>query len=929
MLFYLLLLLEFLYNVYCAVSHPVEWVIVRVGNVVRCYQNNHDALWRMLLAVPGWLLLNVANWVMFGFLGLAPGFSLEPIRTSMTNLFGARCQDVRKLDSTPVCHSKSGRSVTLRSVRMTPVSLAPLVSPVPTLSVVHLTPVFAYPVPTVPVGLRGVSCAVQTEPVLLSGGGVSSCAVPTEPATPVSSGASCAVQPEPVATVSLAPSVLTDAPSVPSARDVPDVSDVSDVPVVCPPPPPLATLPVVPVPDVSAFDAVDVCGIPAAADDFINAGQVYGMAAVAEIDALRPRASVDGKAKVYCKPSRRLSHATVTRPIARSGPHPVKFKRRCIAVMRSRVLSSAEAVDEDEGMGSPCTDSNDATLGCGDEALDGVKRLCSWSRCHLVGTLNSHSVQFCTAARTALFKCWSTIVRQHSVYFKVQKRQMVWSPIFGLVDAASACVMEVVDDMDAEEVVVSPLVVGGGVFPAPSGPLAPAQLVPLFPPVPTLPPAVPVLAPVTDPVFCCKTPMAIGPSAISKYDRAREPRVATARKPAPLAKDSRVASATTVPADDVSARKLPACAATCSPLASSSSVVAACPQPADDTKNAVGTVNAVLCQSAKSDGDSDETTAASEALEGDEASASGDHAGPPPTAAAVPAPPNDPVSGCKTQLATASVQVPLVATAPKPAPLVLDKQVTVPVSEPAPVTPASVVMKAPHTLSSSIAPLVKASSFFVLAAAPCPMSAADKMKVVDDATAVMDRLDDLGDSATLQDKLDAVGFATAVLDALKGMEDLASGDSTDPSHTMVDPVCPSSLPVSVASDDPPASLKGARDVAASASSDPVMTSKKASGNVASSSAARASVTTMVEPTRAPPSASVVASDRETVLTQVFRRPPIRAKSVDFPTRPASKRPAVSSPPPTGPRRRVDSKDRGVPESSRKTAKPRRYRSKKR
>ncbi|CAO3593848.1 unnamed protein product [Absidia cylindrospora] len=32
-MFYLVLLLEFLYNVYCALSHPVEWVIVRVGNV--------------------------------------------------------------------------------------------------------------------------------------------------------------------------------------------------------------------------------------------------------------------------------------------------------------------------------------------------------------------------------------------------------------------------------------------------------------------------------------------------------------------------------------------------------------------------------------------------------------------------------------------------------------------------------------------------------------------------------------------------------------------------------------------------------------------------------------------------------------------------------------------------------------------------------
>ncbi|CAO3593784.1 unnamed protein product [Absidia cylindrospora] len=41
-----------------------------------------------------------------GFLGLAPGgFSLEPIQTSMANLYGARCQDVRKLDS-----SKSSRS---------------------------------------------------------------------------------------------------------------------------------------------------------------------------------------------------------------------------------------------------------------------------------------------------------------------------------------------------------------------------------------------------------------------------------------------------------------------------------------------------------------------------------------------------------------------------------------------------------------------------------------------------------------------------------------------------------------------------------------------------------------------------------------------------------------------------------------------------
>ncbi|CAO3593854.1 unnamed protein product, partial [Absidia cylindrospora] len=66
----------------------------------RCFQNDRDTFWRMLLAVPGWLLLNVANWVMLGFLGLAPGgFSLEPIQTSMTNLFGARCQDVRKLDS--------------------------------------------------------------------------------------------------------------------------------------------------------------------------------------------------------------------------------------------------------------------------------------------------------------------------------------------------------------------------------------------------------------------------------------------------------------------------------------------------------------------------------------------------------------------------------------------------------------------------------------------------------------------------------------------------------------------------------------------------------------------------------------------------------------------------------------------------------------
>ncbi|CAO3588705.1 unnamed protein product [Absidia cylindrospora] len=904
------------------------------------------------------VLIDVANWVMLGLLGLAPGFTLEPIQTSMANFNEARSKDCANwiqvsqaikipmsmnmtltilflffgfpMPSTvaPACNSKSDRpSVTLQTVRMMPVSLAPMVTPVPTLSVVNLTPVFAHPVPTVPVGLRGVSCAVQTEPVLLSGG-VTSCAEPTEPATPVSSGASCAVQTEPVAPVSLAPSV----PSMPSVRDV---LEVPDLPVVCPPPPPLATLPVVPVPDVSAIDAVDACGAPAAAaDDFINAGQDLGMAAVGEIVALRPRSSVTlGKATAYLKPSRRRSHVNITRPISRSGPQPLQFKKRCIAVMRSRVLSSAEAVDEDEGMGSPCTDSDDSALGCGD-ALDGVKRLCSWSRCHLVGTIPSHHVQYCTAARTALFKCWSTIMQQHSIYFKVQKRQMVWSPIFGLVDAASACVVGVVDDMDAEEVVASPLVVvGGGVFPAPSGPVAPAQLVPLFPPVPTLPPAVPVLAPVNDPVFCCKTPMAIGPSTISKYDRARDPRVATARKPAPLAKDLRVASATTVPADDVSARKLPACVATCSPLASSS-VVAACPQPADVMKNAVGTVNTVLCQSAKSDGDSDETAAASEALEGDEASASGDHAGPPPTAAAVPAPPNDPVSGCKTQLATASVQVPLVATAPKPAPLVLDKQVTVPVSEPAPVTPASVVMKAPDKLSSSIAPLVKASSFFVLAAAPCPMSAADKMNAVDDATAVMDRLDDLGDSATLQDKLDAVGFATAVLDALKGMEDLASGDATDPSPTVVDPVCPSSLPVSVASDDPSASLKGARDVAAaapaaSASSDPVMTSKKASGNVASTSAARASVTTMVEPTRASSSASVVViSGRETILTQVLRRPPIRARPVEFPTRPASKRPAVSSPPASGSRRRVDSKDRGVPESSRKTAKPRRYRSKK-
>ncbi|CAO3588853.1 unnamed protein product [Absidia cylindrospora] len=99
MLFYLLLVLEFVYNVFCAVSHPVKWVIVRVGDVARHYQGDRDALWRMLLAVPGWLLLNVANWVMLGFLGLAPGFTLEPIQTSMAHLFGARCQDVRKLDS--------------------------------------------------------------------------------------------------------------------------------------------------------------------------------------------------------------------------------------------------------------------------------------------------------------------------------------------------------------------------------------------------------------------------------------------------------------------------------------------------------------------------------------------------------------------------------------------------------------------------------------------------------------------------------------------------------------------------------------------------------------------------------------------------------------------------------------------------------------
>ncbi|CAO3599559.1 unnamed protein product [Absidia cylindrospora] len=58
MLFCLLLLLEFVYNVFCALSHPVEWAIVRVGNVARRYQGDCDALWRMLLAVPGWLLLS-------------------------------------------------------------------------------------------------------------------------------------------------------------------------------------------------------------------------------------------------------------------------------------------------------------------------------------------------------------------------------------------------------------------------------------------------------------------------------------------------------------------------------------------------------------------------------------------------------------------------------------------------------------------------------------------------------------------------------------------------------------------------------------------------------------------------------------------------------------------------------------------------------
>ncbi|ORZ04283.1 hypothetical protein BCR42DRAFT_398771 [Absidia repens] len=518
----LLCFFAFLYYVFFYHSPQVNWVIGRISTVARLYCCDPDALCLMLFALPGWLLHNVANWVMLDLLGLASGFSFEPLHPSVECFSNeARCQKLHKLDSSPVCNSNSdsSRFVTLRSVRMKSVSLAPMAAPVPILSVVTLAPAYAHPAPTVPAAFRGVSCSVQTEPV-----------APVSPS------------------LSVPPVVAPSMPSVPSvpepvvapahaALPEPVVLDVPDVPPSVPEMGPfaVATLPVVPLPDNSAFDAVEACA-PATADAVIIASHLAGMAAVDGIVASRPCRSVYGKANAYIKPSRRRSHATTARPsdrfsVGRQGPQPHQYKKRCIAEMRSRALNSAEAVDEDEGMGSPCPESNDATLGCG-SVLVGVKQPCSWSRCHITGPINSHSVEFCAAARATLFKCWSTIMRRHFVFFKVQKRQMVWSPIFGLVDDAADCMMEVVDEMDVEDVVVSPMVVDGGVFPAQ------AQLVPLFPPVATFVPAVsvPVSAPVTDPVFgCMPAPVAMDICIPSEAASVPDPRVATAPKPAPLA----------------------------------------------------------------------------------------------------------------------------------------------------------------------------------------------------------------------------------------------------------------------------------------------------------------------------------------------------------------------------------------------------------
>ncbi|CAO3601167.1 unnamed protein product [Absidia cylindrospora] len=424
---------------------------------------------------------------MLDLLGLAPGFPFVPWQNSV---------DFFRNEALPGCHSISDVSggVTSHSAQGMPASLLIRSSTTSTLSVTHLPSVNLRPARLATVATTVKPWPVQTKPVLRC---VTLGAVQSAPVVPVSSGISCAVQTEPVSFGSSpsVPAAVSTSPSLPSVRESVVASAPAALPepvrrdVVGPPPPSVpdldvATLPVVSSPgNRSASDVADASVRTAEAS--ISAGHVSGMATIGGIVASRPRPLATGRG-IVCR--RRQGHTSTTRlsnwflaSRRFGGARLQRFKHDGTAAMRADWMNSAEAVDEDDDMGSPCSDSNDSLVP-GGVMLAGVKRFCSWSQCMISGA-NSTPVGLCAALQTALVKCRGIIMRRRFVTIKVVKRQRVWSSCSRL-DAARM-VPVVVDPLVSDD--EASVAVGVSLAPPPS-------LVPVCPPPTTLVAAAPAVA---------------------------------------------------------------------------------------------------------------------------------------------------------------------------------------------------------------------------------------------------------------------------------------------------------------------------------------------------------------------------------------------------------------------------------------------------
>ncbi|CAO3599556.1 unnamed protein product [Absidia cylindrospora] len=421
-------------------------------------------------------------------LALAPGFPFVPWQNSV---------DFFRNEALPGCNSISGVSggVTSHSAQGMPASLLIRTSTTSTLSVTHLPSVNLRPARLATVATTVKPWPVQTKPVLRC---VTLGAVQSAPVVPVSSGISCAVQTESVSFGS-SPSVpaavsTSSSSSLPSVRESVVASAPAALPeperrdAVSPPPPSVpdldvATLPVVSSPgNSSASDVADAS--VRTAEAAISAGHVSGMATIGGIVASRPRPLATGRG-IVCL--RRQGHTSTTRlsnwflaSRRFGGARLQRFKHDGTAVMRADWMNSAEAVDEDDDMGSPCSESNDSLVP-GGVMLAGVKRFCSWSQCRISGA-NSTPVGLCAALQTALVKCRGIIMRRRFVTIKVVKRQRVWSSRSRL-DAAR--MVPVVDPLVADD--EASVAVGVSLAPPPS-------LVPVCPPTTALVAAAPAVA---------------------------------------------------------------------------------------------------------------------------------------------------------------------------------------------------------------------------------------------------------------------------------------------------------------------------------------------------------------------------------------------------------------------------------------------------